>query len=221
MYVIGVAAQARMGKDTLADHLCGLLNHRILKQPPLWDFWRRTAFASNVKNVLSETFDVDLGFIEEWKVKPECPPGWDMNVRKSLQFIGDGFRKIKGSIWVDLTFRDRNPKIISDIRYINEFMRVDQEHGFNILMGRTDKLNDDPNGSESMIRPYVEWCLNNTITSCVKLEFTTENEPIKHMSCFDAFIRNDGTIEDLYRVIEEQLVPMIENFEISGGFKGE
>jgi hypothetical protein len=218
MYVIGVAGQAQMGKDTLADRLCAILNER---RGGDGKFWRRTAFASNVKNVISQTFGVSKEFIEEWKVKPEPPPDFDMNVRQSLQFVGDGFRKIRGTIWVDLMFREGSPKIISDVRYINEFRRVKKERGFNILVGRTDKLNDDPNGSEAMIRPYVKWCLDHFYGDFVRLEGIQDAGcPIEHMSDFDVFIRNDSTIEDLYRMVEQQLVPMVERFETSGGFLG-
>ena len=151
MFVIGVAGQAQMGKDTLADRLQLQLNGLVELQCKTHGEqftpdkgWQRTAFAKNVKRVYAETFGVDYDFIEEWKVKPEPPPGFGMTVRQSLQFIGDGFRQIKGSIWVDLCFRDPSlAQIISDVRYPNEFLRVKQEGGLNIVIGRTDKLNDE------------------------------------------------------------------------------
>lgn len=217
-FVIGVASQAQHGKDTLADHLCVKLNEKNENN------WTRTAFASNVKKVYCDTFNVDLDFIEEWKVKPEVPPGFDMPTRQALQFIGDGFRKIRSSIWLDLAFRDSVPKIISDVRYVNEFTRVKQEGGLNVLIGRPDKLNDDPNGSEAQIRPYVEWCLNafSPTTKFVDLrdvDYNTlkgvlnqETQPPPNMDLFDVFIRNDGTIEDLYEVVESKLVPYVQRF---------
>lgn len=204
MFVIGVAGQAQMGKDTLADHLVEKLGEK----------WKRTAFADNVKKVYQDTFDRDRPFVEEWKVKPEPPPGFDMTVRKSLQFIGDGFRKIYPTIWVDLVFRRvTDPVIISDVRYINEFLRVKKEGGLNILVGRTEKLNDDPNRSEAMIRPFVKWCLDQAPDKDFVVfngEKTKDAPPL--MSKFDVFIRNDGTIEDLYEVIDKQLLPFVERF---------
>jgi len=223
-FVIGVAGQAQMGKDTLADHLVERLNKKINKGWPHVHpidpapFWKRTAFADNVKKVYQDTFDRDRPFIEEWKVKPEPPPGFDMTVRKSLQFIGDGFRKICPTIWLDLVFRETEPIIISDVRYVNEFLRVKKEGGLNILVGRTDKLSNDPNGSEAQIRPYVKWCLDHytgslsdALENVVLIGEETEECP-PDMNKFDLFVRNDGTIEDLYKSIDEVVLPFVEQF---------
>jgi len=223
-FVIGVASQAQHGKDTLADRLCERLNIKSEGK------WHRRAFASNVKRVFCETFAVDSDFVEKWKVKPENPPGFDMPVRQSLQFIGDGFRKIMAKIWMDLTFRDTLPKIISDVRYINEFKRVKAEGGLNILMVRPDRLNDDPNGSEAEIRPYLDWCLKafSPTTKFVDLrdvDYETLDgilpeavKPPEGMNQFDAFVRNDGTIEELYETIDSKLVQFVDHFVFE--FKG-
>jgi len=34
----------------------------------------------------------------------------------------------------------------------------------------------------------------------------------EHMEAFDLFIRNDGTKEDLFKVIDEQLVPFVQSY---------
>ena len=140
------------GKDTAADYLKE-------KLPSVFgDDYTRTAFASSVKRVYSETFNVPLSFIEEWKVNPECPPGFDMNVRQGLQFIGDGFRKIQGNIWIELAFRNRTDNLIlSDARYINELKKIKSLDGTTILVWRPGFENDDPNGSEAQIKPVVDW----------------------------------------------------------------
>ena len=219
-YVIGVAAQAQMGKDTLADRLQEKLNKKLGQE-----VWTRTAFAGNVKRVFEETFGVDRDFTEEWKVKlGENPPGFDMPVRNALQFIGDGFRGIRSTIWLDLCFRDDVPKIISDVRYVNEFVRVKNEGGLNILIGRPDKINDDPNGSEAQIKPYVEYALEHFkdhLTGANKRFFDLTRGfarrmdrpgPPKDMEMFDVFIRNDGTKEEFYEIIDTQLVDFVTNF---------
>lgn len=216
-YVIGVAAQAQMGKDTLSDRLQEKLNEKLGSE-----VWQRAAFASNVKKVFEDTFDVDRAFTEEWKVKlGENAPGFDMPVRNALQFIGDGFRQIRSTIWIDLCFRDNIPKIISDVRYVNEFKRVKKEGGLNILVGRTEKLNDDPNGSEAQIRPYCEWALQNWV-GCdgVPKNFVEIKPGYSHgvkegpkgLDQFDIFIRNDGTKEEFYEIIDTQLVDYVLNF---------
>lgn len=208
MYVIGVAGQAQMGKDTLSDYLVKLLN-----EPYRAEYWTRTAFARGVKKVFGETFDRSFNFIEEWKVKPEPPPGFEMSVRKSLQFIGDGFRQIRPSIWIDLALRGDEPRIISDVRYINEFRRIHEEGGLNILVGRTEKINDDPNPSESQIKPYVEWCLRNFSDSVVfnPGDSNTPDQPA-HMGLFDIFIRNDRSLDEFYKDIEANVLPYVRMF---------
>lgn len=229
MYVIGVAGQAQHGKDTLADHLQKLLNGPWFKEhadreygvdilPMQHKHWERGAFAKGVKKVYSDNFGVDTGFIERWKVKDEIPPGFDMNVRKSLQFIGDGFRQIKSSIWIDLALRGDEPRIISDVRYINEFKRIHEEGGLNILVGRPDKLNDDPNPSEAQIKPYVEWCLRNYNIPVVRAPGDVANRPWlsnmpPHMEMFDIFIRNEKTLEEYYALIEEFVFPYVSVFD--------
>jgi len=216
-FVIGVAAQAQMGKDTLADRLQEQLKERGAE-------WERAAFASNVKKVYEDTFGVDRAFVEKWKVKDEAPPGFDMSVRKSLQFIGDGFRQIKSTIWLDLAFRDSIPKIISDVRYPNEFARVHHEGGLNILVGRPDKLSDDPNGSEALIKPYCVWALDNfpdkmtVVADALAVDGVTGWPENFHM--FDIFIRNDGTKEELYEIVDTQLVPFVEKFVFKFPEKG-
>jgi len=217
MFVIGVAGQAQNGKDTLADYLVEVLNERLVeKEMGAGNFWRRTAFADNVKKVYEDTFDRDRAFIEEWKTNPNAPPGFDMTVRKSLQFIGDGFRKICPSIWVDLVFRRVDaPIIISDVRYVNEFKRVRKEGGLNILIGKSDRLNDDPNGSEAQIRPYVKFALDYFPADLPVVEVKNADTMGLSMEDFDLFVRNDGSVNDLYDAIDEFVVPYVEKFSFT------
>ena len=220
MFVIGIAGQAQMGKDTLADRLAIKLNETVQafsesQQTPYTDDmgWQRTAFAKNVKRVFSETFGVDYDFIEEWKVKSDPPPSFGKNVRQSLQFIGDGFRSIQDTIWVDLCFR--NPllaQIISDVRYPNEFLRVHKEGGLNIIVGRTEKLNDDSNSSESLIRPYVEWFLNHTEGDVVKVQDLDLKDAPKDSDKFHLFVRNDGSKSNFYLNIDTEVLQFVKDF---------
>jgi hypothetical protein len=253
MYVIGAAGQAQMGKDTLADRLQLKLNgtntsslteeilsrgYCIDSNDAIWDkknldelgiSWERDAFATNVKKVFCNTFGVDLDFVEKWKVIEEAPPGFEMPVRKALQFIGDGFRKIQPNIWLDLGFRSRNPKIISDVRYINEFRRVKQEGGLNILVCRPDRLNNDPNGSEAQIRPYIDWCLKvYKVYGTNKKFFVVDKEYVRqlrerhdqgddwcpplYMEEIDLFCVNDTTKEAFEEVVDKEVAPFVQKF---------
>lgn len=203
MITIALAGQARNGKDSIADHLYERLSNSGL-------LCERTAFAAAVKKVYCDTFGVDLDFVEKWKVIPEPPPGFEMSCRQSLQFIGDGFRKIKSSIWLDIVFRNNYVvKIISDCRYRNEFLRVRKERGINVLVGRPGMLNNDPNASESQIRPYVDWALAKYKNKFNLVRDVEESPP--DMECFDVFIRNDGTKEELLKVVDDYLVPFVKD----------
>lgn len=153
--LIGVAGQAQNGKDSLADHLQEVLNGSC--GDGYCGYWDRGAFAKAVKEIFMRTFDKDAAYVEKWKVAKEAPPDLDMPVRKALQFIGDGFRTIKSSVWIDVVLRDETPRIISDCRYVNELKVIHENGGFNILVVRPDKINDDPNGSEAQMRPFAEF----------------------------------------------------------------
>src|SRR5262252_270201 len=119
---IGIAGQLGNGKDVLADYLVKRLNERRQHAynteaggevlVPNCELWHRTAFANAVKQVFEDSFGVDRAFVEKWKRIPEPPPGLKMNVRKGLQFIGDGFRQIKENIWIEIALRGHQRKVI-------------------------------------------------------------------------------------------------------------
>jgi hypothetical protein len=202
MQVIALASQAQNGKDTVSNYLAKKIG------------FNRTAFALAVKNVFCEAFGVDMQFIEEWKVRNECPPGFEMPVRKALQFIGDGFRQIQGSIWVDIAFRgmlDRT--VISDCRYPNELKRVHNEGGVNILLWRQGHENNDQNKSESYIRTVVDWYVNHGKEGAnqeICFDPNTGNaETDMGIRCVDIFLRNEGSVEDLYYKVDQIVVPYL------------
>ena len=195
MKVIVVSSQLCMGKDVLCDYLAEKLQ----------DNWGRGAFADSVKNVFMKSFCVDREFIEKWKRNPEPPPGMLQSVRKSLQFIGDGFRTIQDNIWIEIALKNELQKIIfSDGRYINEAKAVKAKGGLSIALYRPGFLNDDPNPSESQIRPIIEWLANNREEGPILKEGLPEN-----IENYDYFIKNDGTLEDLYKKIDDKLIPYV------------
>jgi hypothetical protein len=212
MNVIAVAAQMQNGKSTVVDFISEKLN------------WKKVAFAKKVKEIYCDAFNVDVAFIEKWKVKKdECPPGFDMPVRQGLQFIGDGFRKIMPTIWMDKCFTlNEPPMIIEDGRYINELVKVQEMGGINILIWRPGWENDDPNGSEAEIRPVMEYFKNLKIgvatnlmvefegdTSILNLTPTSLLGKPRGTQQIDYFIRNEGTVEQLYAKLENDLIPYL------------
>jgi hypothetical protein len=188
MKLIGCAGQARNGKDVTADHLASRLG------------WKRGAFASNVKRIFCSTFGVDYEFIEKWKTVHDVPEGFQMAVRQGLQFIGDGFRQIKGDVWIDMLLRDRPESlIISDIRYVNELRAVNERGGRNILLYRPGFLNDDPNDSEAVMRRFVTHFLKTGREGIVRSE--------GDYGLVDFFIVNDGSVDDLLQKIDDLVIP--------------
>jgi hypothetical protein len=206
--IIGFAGQMRSGKDTCADYLALKLNNSSSFS------WSRVAFATGVKKVFMDVFDKDIEFIEKWKTNIECPEGFDKNIRQALQFIGDGFRSIKNDIWMDLLFREQNPIIISDGRYINELARIKAEGGLNVLVWRPGFENSDPNPSESQIRPVVDFFKQLDIEGPVQDKFISLTYADKMalpngVELIDYFIKNDGSLESLYNKIDERLIPYV------------
>lgn len=209
MKVIGVASQLAHGKDELANKLAERLNSEIT-----YDYsvrhWQRIGFAHAVKQVYMDAFDVTWEFIEEWKRKDEIPPGFEMNVRKGLQFIGDGFRKIKSDIWIETAFRKERNVIISDCRYDNEVKTIKKYGGYNILMYRPGFLNNDPNPSESQIRPTLDWYISTKHEGPVPAILFEDAGTVPEAAfLYDYFLINNGTLEDLYKKIEVSLIPDI------------
>jgi hypothetical protein len=206
MKAIGVGGQMRNGKDEISDYIAPKLG------------WDRGAFGKSVKQVFMDTFDVSWDFIEEWKVKEEIPPGFDMAMRPALQFIGDGFRNIQAEIWLDLLFRKaKNPIVISDVRYINELKKTVDVGGITVVVYRPGFLNDDPNGSEAQIREVVEWFIETGLEGDVIKQLM--QRPSKLSCCpdipeacmnVDLFLINDGTLGDLYSKCDEWIFPLVE-----------
>jgi hypothetical protein len=201
MKAIGIAGQLGNGKDVLADYLVSQLNN--IEGDVRWE---RSAFANAVKDVYCDTFARDRDFIEAWKRNPEPPPGFTKNVRQSLQFIGDGFRQIKDGIWIEIALRDETLQLVfSDSRYINEAKAIKAKNGLMIVLYRPGFLNDDPNPSESQIKPIIEWCANNLKEGPILKD---EDTP-EMLNPYDYFFVNEGTIEDMYKKVDTQLIPWL------------
>lgn len=201
--LIGIAGQHDNGKNKIADYLLSKLKN-----------WKVVGFADAVKKVFCETFNVSLEFVEEWKRKNECPPGFSKTIRQSLQFIGDGFRQLQENVWINIAFRDKVPKIICDVRYFNELRRIKNEGGINILVWRDGYKNNDSSPSEAQVGKLVDFCLNENIDGAV-VEWRTsdfgycdlgDQEILREISLIDYFIRNDGTLEDLYKKIDNLIL---------------
>lgn len=208
MKAICAFGQLMNGKDVFCDYLKKKLDE--LNEI----FWERASFADAVKKTYENAFGVDRSFIEKYKRISENPPDMQMNVRQSLQFIGDGFRKIKDDIWIEIALRDKTRNIIlSDGRYINEAKKVTEIGGINILIYRNGYLNDDPNPSESLLRPLVEFCEKNCQDGLINKNLSNMPEELK---LFDIFLKNDGDLQKFYNKIDNVIIPLIKEIYYKG-----
>lgn len=196
--IICTAGQARSGKNSIGEYL-------IKKLPG----FESAAFAKPVKDIFSEAFGADADFIEKWKVTNEVPSGFGLPIRKSLQFIGDGFRTIKGDVWVDYAIRKNANKNVCymDGRYINELRKVREMGGINVLLWREGYENNDPNKSESQIKVLVDWFLSKRHEGEVNQDIL-QNAP-EGAELVDLFIHSGGTLDDLYRKADEIVLPYV------------
>lgn len=199
MKVIGCFSQQQMGKTTIAKYVAQKLD------------WKRASFAAEVKRIFCETFNVDEEFIEKWKTIPEPPPGFLMPVRQALQFIGSGFRQIDQLVWVKKLFgKPINEVIVDDGRYLlTETAR--QVGGINVLVYRPGHDNDDPNDSESQIKPVLEFFKNYqegpVVLDC--LTVSDQKGLPEGAEQIDFYLVNDGTKEELYQKLDNLLIPYI------------
>ena len=203
MKVISAAAQQNNGKDELCNYLVDLLHERYA------DRWRRSAFADKVKETFCESFGVDRAFIEKWKRIDQPPDGFLMPIRQSLQFIGDGFRKIKENIWIDIALRGQSNLVISDSRYINEAKAVKGVGGVNILVFRPGFINYDKNPSESQLRPLIEFASQHFTDGPIMHDIIRQAGGPSDLSFYDFYIVNEGNLSDFKSMIQKILLPWV------------
>jgi hypothetical protein len=191
--IIGLAGQAASGKDTVAGMLAPLIDEYLPSNQKM----TQKAFAYNVKKIYCDYFDVDFDFIEKWKRIPTPPPGFLMPVRQALQMIGDGFRKVKPTVWIDKALNNPINITINDVRYINEAKAIKNKGGIVILIDRPSHRNTDQNDSEKEVGQVVADINKKGIVG----ELNHPDYPM-----FDYFLLNDGSISDLAYAVENELI---------------
>ena len=178
--IIGIAGQLRNGKTSIADFLL----------PYLDSDYSKISFAAPIKKIVCDVFGVTLEFIEKWKPLKEIPPGFDVPMRDVLVLIGDGFRKIRSTVWMDKALEGLSRSaILDDCRYQNEIDSIKKRNGIIILVWRPEWENDSPN--ESQVRKLINYYIKTNIDGKVN---GINEYPYNQINYF---IRNNGTIEDL------------------------
>ena len=191
MKVACISGQKRNGKDEAAELF-------------VQNGWEKHAFADAIKDSFCELFGVTREFIEEWKENPEPPPGFLITIREALQFVGDGFRKIKAKVWVEHAFRRAGDKtLFSDGRYINELKACKNAGGINILIYRVGFLNESNHPSEAQIRPYLKFLIKNNVPEGKVDPQVFEGSGLEPL--IDYWLINNGTLEEWYKKIEKYL----------------
>ncbi len=149
-------------------------------------------------------------------MKNEVPPDLDVAMRQALIRIGDGFRQIKSTIWIDLLAKSLEmPTVITDTRYVNELKWVCESGGYNILVVRPGYLNDEPNDSEAMMRLLADYASKHISSSAsMKCQFVSlaewtppNSQQPPGWEYLHAVIYNDGNLDDVTRCVCEQLGP--------------
>lgn len=171
--VIMLGHQAGVGKDTLGEHLIQS------------EGFQRLAFADKLKNVVADLY----GFTNEQMYtdqgKNTVDERYNLTPRVVLQDFGQEQRGRFEDIWADYVFRQvanssHTKFVITDFRFPNEFTvanRYSDSHGINVVPikivrpSRGDTFDGAQNISETALNDFENW---------------------------SHFIKNDGSIDDLY-----------------------
>lgn len=154
--IIGIFGQKEHGKSTFAKMLQQELNHLFyqdaIELQSEWEIkFRIGGFATRLKEIICDTFGITMKELLAYKNSQHFPDGWQENTRHAMQMIGECFRQIKPTVWIDnILIRYKNDNlIVDDGRYLNEAEAIKQSNGYCIYIFRPEKENTDPHPSES------------------------------------------------------------------------
>ena len=141
--IIGIAGNARSGKDTLGKNFVKILADQGIKA-------KRYSFAHELKKSVDDFLIREIGisaFTEDEQEKKI--------IRPFLVFWGtDMMRKINNNIWVEKmepSLYDNHVNIITDLRFDNELQWIKDNKGLSVLIKRDgvdpaneyEKVNND------------------------------------------------------------------------------
>lgn len=133
--IIGLVGKAQAGKDTVADYL---VKHF---------FFQKAAFADDLKALCKDMFNLTDAQVNTQEGKAAIDVRYGITPREILQKVGtDWFRSVYPMIWVDRLCNrlKREPNVdhvITDIRFPNEAMAIQQAGGLIVKLVRTDGNN--------------------------------------------------------------------------------
>ena len=175
-----------MGKDTVAMKIGNVHNSSIV------------ALGNMVKETLQDMYAIDRQFIETWKRSAHNPPGFDCSMRTMLQSVGQTYRNIKSSTWIDRLMesvaKDNDNVIVTDVRYQNEMERLRNAGFTSVLVFRSAYFKPDAkHESEQYIIPALTWLSENTTNNLTAISTMDTTTAPSSVSYFDYFLRNEGT----------------------------
>ncbi len=190
--LIGIVGLIGSGKDTVAERL--VAQHS----------YRRDSFAKSLKDAVSSMFNWDRELLEgktdasrEWREQPDEfwseRFGKPVTPRWVLQYFGTEVMRgnMYDGIWVDSClgrYKGENT-VISDTRFVNEIKKIRAKNGKIILVKRGELPTQKEMQEQGAHKSEWDWI----------------------GSEFDYIIDNDGTLEDLYKKVDDLIV----SFEIT------
>ena len=190
--LIGIVGLIGSGKDTVAERL--VAQHS----------YRRDSFAKSLKDAVSSMFNWDRELLEgktdasrEWREQPDEfwseRFGKPVTPRWVLQYFGTEVMRgnMYDGIWVDSClgrYKGENT-VISDTRFVNEIKKIRAKNGKIILVKRGELPTQKEMQEQGAHKSEWDWI----------------------GSEFDYIIDNDGTLEDLYKKVDDLIV----SFEIA------
>lgn len=205
--IIGITGLISSGKDTIANYLT------------TFHGFKKESFANSLKDAVSKVFSWDRDLLEgnttysrEWR--EQVDPWWskrldipDLTPRYILQYWGtEVCRKgFHDDIWIAalehklITSQDN--VVISDCRFANEVKAIKNAGGITIRVNRgpdpewctaARDYNRGPDGN-------VMWATSKNMLDKLKIH---ASEYSSVGLDYDYYLRNDGSIDDLYKQVE-------------------
>lgn len=185
--LIGIVGLIGSGKDTVAERL--VAQHS----------YRRDSFAKSLKDAVSSMFNWDRELLEgktnasrEWREQPDEfwseRFGKPVTPRWVLQYFGTEVMRgqMYDGIWVDSClgrYKGENT-VISDTRFVNEIKKIKAKNGKIILVKRGELPTQKEMQDKGAHKSEWDWL---------------DSE-------FDYVIDNNGTLEDLYKKVDDLIV---------------
>jgi hypothetical protein len=217
--IIGFVGFIGSGKDTAADYLVNFHG------------FRRDSFASTLKDAVSNIFGWDRTLIEgrttesrEWRDQvdtwwaerlnmPNLTPRWILQ-QWGTEVIRNGFHN---DIWIasleNKMRKTHDNVVITDVRFPNEIKAIKKANGkvFRIKRG------DDPEWFQDACNfnqgpTNMTWALSKMRLDQMNIH-TSESSWVGHKG-IDVDIDNNGTIDDLYKQLKNQVEDRLVSTEI-------